>query len=257
MEKVYAFTNENLTCLKDIYSFQNAKVLTVLGSSDQYFSSVLFGAREVEVYDTNPNTWDYILFKYWGLCLFSYDEFYDYFVVKHLNDRALYDRLKEHLPYSTLKKLEKEIFSKGKRLSSFLELSDVTYPKYDSGSIIPYFSKEQFYKLKAIVSDTKFTLPKFYNVDLRTLPDHLNGKSYDILLASNIFFWIYMSNESSKVGEFKELLEKFPVCNIEALYGYLHPTIREAFLNNGFQITEVLSSNYFSNDSVVSLRKFM
>ena len=47
MEKVYAFTNENLTCLKDIYSFQNAKVLTVLGSSDQYFSSVLFGAREV------------------------------------------------------------------------------------------------------------------------------------------------------------------------------------------------------------------
>lgn len=259
MEKVYAFTNENLTCLKDIYDFKDARVLTVLGSSDQYFSSVLFGAREVEVYDTNPNTWDYLMLKFWGLRLFSYDEFFDYFVIKHLEDKYAFQKLRKHLPYNTLEKLERELFSKGKRLSSFLELVDVTYPSFESGHIIPYFSREEYDRLKYIVSNINFSLPKFYNIDLGDLPDYLDGKSYDILLTSNIFFWMYMSNEESKVGEFKELLSKFNAREIEALYGYLHPLIREAFLSHGFQIDEVVSANSFrmGNDSVVSLRKVM
>lgn len=257
MEKVYAFTNENLTSLKDIYDFKNAKVLTVLGSSDQYFSSVLFGAREVDVYDINPNTWDYLMLKFWGLRLFSYDEFFNYFVVKRLDDKSAFQKLKKHLPYKTLEKLESEVFSKGESLSSFLELIDVTYPSFESGHIIPYFSREGYDKLKSIVSDINFSLPQFYSMSLEDLPDYLNGKSYDIMLASNIFFWMYMSNEESKVGEFKELLSRFNVRDIEALYGYLHPSVREAFLSHGFQIDEVISANSFrmNNDSVVSLRK--
>lgn len=257
MEKVYAFTNENLTCLKDIYDFNGSRVLTVLGSADQYFSSILFGAQRVDVYDINPNTWDYFLFKFWGLRLFSYDEFFKYFVETRLNDRVLFERLRRHLSYSTLEKLEKEVFSKGKKLSSFLELCDVTYPSYDRGDIIPYFSKDNFYKLKSIVKDSNFILPEFYNSYLEDLPEELNLKEYDILLASNIFFWMYMSNEASRVGEFKELLLKFNARNMEALYGYLHPTIREAFLSHGFVIDDVESANSFrlDRDSVVTLRK--
>lgn len=64
MGYVYAFTNENLTCLKDLYDFKDKKVLTVLGSGDQYFSSVLFGAKEVDVYDIEPKAWDYFVLKF-------------------------------------------------------------------------------------------------------------------------------------------------------------------------------------------------
>lgn len=37
MKGVYPFTNENLTSYQNLYHFDNAKVLSVLGSGDQYF----------------------------------------------------------------------------------------------------------------------------------------------------------------------------------------------------------------------------
>ena len=38
--KVYDFTNENVACLKNIYHIEGAKVLSIVGSGDQYFSCV-------------------------------------------------------------------------------------------------------------------------------------------------------------------------------------------------------------------------
>lgn len=43
-DRVFPFTNENLTSYGKIYNFDNAKVLSFLGSGDQYFSSILHGA---------------------------------------------------------------------------------------------------------------------------------------------------------------------------------------------------------------------
>ncbi|MEG0960743.1 MAG: hypothetical protein RSE60_06630, partial [Erysipelotrichaceae bacterium] len=55
--KVYGFTNENVSSFKDLYDFDNADVLTVLGSGDQYFTSILNGAKNVDVYDINRCAW--------------------------------------------------------------------------------------------------------------------------------------------------------------------------------------------------------
>ena len=38
MQKIYDFTNENVSAYKDLFDFSNARVLTVLGSGDQYFT---------------------------------------------------------------------------------------------------------------------------------------------------------------------------------------------------------------------------
>ena len=40
--RVYTMSNENVCCYKNIYNFDNAYVLSVLGSGDQYFSSLLY-----------------------------------------------------------------------------------------------------------------------------------------------------------------------------------------------------------------------
>ena len=51
MNKLYRFSNENLTSYQDLYDFKNKKVLSVIGSGDQYFSSILYGAEEVTCFD--------------------------------------------------------------------------------------------------------------------------------------------------------------------------------------------------------------
>ena len=51
MQKIYDFTNENVSAYKDLFDFSNARVLTVLGSGDQYFTSLLNGAKNIEVFD--------------------------------------------------------------------------------------------------------------------------------------------------------------------------------------------------------------
>ena len=47
MNKVYKFSNENLTSYQELYDFTDKKVLSVIGSGDQFFSSILYGAKEV------------------------------------------------------------------------------------------------------------------------------------------------------------------------------------------------------------------
>ena len=52
-KRVYAMTNENVASFKQLYDFDMAKVFTVLGSGDQYFTSLLNGASEISVFDVN------------------------------------------------------------------------------------------------------------------------------------------------------------------------------------------------------------
>jgi len=63
-DKAYAFTNENLKSYRQLYDFEGAKVLSVVGSGDQYFASILYGAKEVTLFDNNPNGWYHFLLKY-------------------------------------------------------------------------------------------------------------------------------------------------------------------------------------------------
>ena len=50
MNRIYGFTNENVFSYQSLYNFSGADVLSVLGSGDQYFSSLLYGANCVEVF---------------------------------------------------------------------------------------------------------------------------------------------------------------------------------------------------------------
>ena len=52
MQSVYSFTNENVNSYGNLYNFDNARVLSVLGSGDQYFTSLLYGAKSIDLFDT-------------------------------------------------------------------------------------------------------------------------------------------------------------------------------------------------------------
>lgn len=151
-------------------------------------------------------------------------------------------------------RLEEYLLDSCRNIGNFLSYSDVIEPKYDNGRFIPYFSREQFYILKGLLAARG--LPKFYNENLKNLSCMLE-KSYDILLASNILFYLYNIPGNKEVKEFKEILDKFNCSQIEALYGFgLNDFLEKELIENGFDIEKVQSgTRMMLHDYVVSLRK--
>ena len=64
MNKVYGFTNEFVAAYPEIYDFDNANVLSIIGSGDQYFTAMLAGAKSVTVFDLNVNAWHHFVLKF-------------------------------------------------------------------------------------------------------------------------------------------------------------------------------------------------
>lgn len=253
MKQVYPFTNENLSSYKDLYNFENAKVLSVLGSGDHYFSSLLYGAKEIELYDCNFSTWDFLVLKYYGIIILNYDEFYDFFVTKRLDDLKTFNKLLSYLPHDSAKRLAK--IQKQYRILTHVLYLDIIDDKYHSGRVIPYFEEEKYYQLQSILLNQK--LPNFYLSDLRYLPWVVENKSYDIILTSNIFDWLYKDLEEESVTEYKELLNRFNYGEVQALYCWnLSESLKQELENNHFEIQYVPSTKVLSltHDSVVSLR---
>ena len=103
-------------------------------------------------------------------------------------------------------------------------------------------------------SSTKERLEEIEN----KLADLSSKNRYDIILASNIFYWLYLDEEEDKVEEYKNLLEKFDCPVIQALYSWSLPNdLEKVFLENGFSINSVSSAKSYqlSDDKVVSLCK--
>ena len=253
MKHIYPFTNENLTSYQNLYNFDNSKVLSVLGSGDQFFSSLLYGAKEIELYDSNFLAWDFFILKYYGILILNYEEFYDYFVIKRLDSSYYFNKLLQYLPQSSINRLEK-LKKQYRYLSSALYL-DIIEDKYNNGEYIPYFDKEKYYQLQSILMKQK--IPNFYSVHLQHLPQIVENKSYDIILTSNIFDWLYKDIEEEGVTEYKEILNKFNYKEIQALYCWnLSESLKQEFMKNNFEIQSIpsIKTLSLSNDSVISLR---
>lgn len=101
--KVYDFTNENVNCLNNLYHFDNSKVLSVIGSGDQYFTSILNGAKKADVFDLNTTSYLYLILKFYAIRELSYEEFYDLLINKNFENAFIYKKLEPFLPLEVLK----------------------------------------------------------------------------------------------------------------------------------------------------------
>lgn len=258
MGDVYLFTNENVASFKSIYNFENAKVLTVLGGGEQYFSSLLYGASQVDVYDINMSSWDVFVLKFYAIINLEYEEFFDYFVTKKLDDCKYFEKLKKYLPQDVRERLA-NLYANDGKLSCILDF-DMAEISLNNGRVIPYFNKEEYYRLKKILTGKK--LPLFYNKNLVDLPQILSGEYYDIVLTSNIFYWIYSADEIEKINEsvveYKRMLSKFNCPLIQVLYCWgLNEALHAELKKNGFEIEEVPPAKFcdFMPDYVISYRR--
>lgn len=229
MEKVYGFTNENLESFSTYFNFDNASVLTVLGSGDQYFESLLNGARDVEVFDINYLAWYHFLLKCTAIKILPYEEFMQMFVVDNLDNLNIYNKLREYLP-DEVKHFFDKLIGLGRKFSS-IKIKNIIF---DNSKIrnIPYFNQETYYQLQSILQSCM--LPEFYNCNLLDISKYTK-KAYDVALFSNVYHYL-----SLNAKDYRDFLNKINSPEILALYTwFLNREEKKEFLANGFDLYQI------------------
>jgi len=240
--KVYDFTNENVSCLKNLYNFKSSKVLTIVGSGDQYFSSILYGANKVDLFDVNPTSYLYFILKFYSIRELSYEEFYNFLILKNIKDLNTYNKLKQVLPKEVLEYYEYLILNANNKKNilfrndgvNLLSRKNQKYYFKNDKTVIPYFIKENYYKLQNILKKTE--IPNFYNCNLLNLKSNIN-ENYDIMLLSNIYNSLNIS-----INEFTKLLVDFDIPQIEACYDW-HGWYKFDFEHEKYSTNIVLPSS--------------
>lgn len=244
IEKVYDFTNENLIDLSKIYHFADTNILTVLGSGDQYFSALLAGAKNIEVFDINYLTLYHFILKFTAIKILLYEEFIQMFVVDNLDNLSIYAKLRNFLPLKVSDFFDNLI--RLQRKFSSIKIHNTIFANTKS-KVISYLEKSEYYHLQSILNRT--SLPKFYNCNLLELPN-FTTKKYDIALLSNIYHYLAINPK-----EYKEFLSKLNCYDILALYTWILSEEEQAeFTKNGFDIYQI-PGVLKNDDYVVSLSR--
>lgn len=256
--RVYDFTNENVACLERLYNFKGAKVLSVVGSGDQYFASILNGAKKIDLFDLNPTSYLYFVLKFFSIRELAYEEFYDFLILKNFNNINVYKKLESVLPKEILKyykylmmytKNTRKIYFKKDGIDLFSKKNQKYYFENDK-TVIPYFIKDTYYLLQEKLKNTE--LPNFFQVNLLDIKSIIK-ENYDILLASNIFDYVSMTSI-----EYVKKINEFDIPEIQVCYDWFGLYI-EDFTAMGCSVNRVLPSSVKkygkSKQFVYSLKK--
>lgn len=233
MNKVYGFTNEFVGAYPDVYDFDNADVLSVIGSGDQYFTAMLAGAKSVTLFDLNVNAWYHFVLKFMAIKHLSFEEFWQFFITDDLNNFALYLKIRGYLPkdvraFFDLIRVTRLRFSSIKVRSCFSE--SITQDDYLR--MLPYLTSENYYKLQEILK--KSELPNCIIKEFSSIALGDERKNYDLMLLSNIYHWMDI-----RPPAFKFLLDQFEPCVIQALYIWTRCGEITDFENLGFDLNTV------------------
>lgn len=229
-KRVYTMTNENVASFKQLYNFDMANVLTVLGSGDQYFTSLLNGASEVSVFDVNYTAWLFFRIKFKAIRVLDYNDFVKLFIYRKFNDIDIYNKMYNHLTYDELN----YYVYLANQVNNNYRYCECFHPNTllrvnDKERLIPYIDVDNYYRLKEIISKRK--LPKFYLGDFMKLPIK---SGYDIILLSNIYDYV-----DSEVNEFREHIDRYQAIDVLARYCFSFNDEDDVFLDNGFVISTV------------------
>lgn len=232
MEKIYGFTNENISEYQNMYDFCNKSVLSVIGSGDQYFNAILNGAKDTHLYDINIIAWYHFVLKYMAIKYLSYEEFCSFFFTNNLHDVDVYLKLRDCLP-----KEVKDFFDnlvKQRIKFSSIKINQTVFNLFsikDFEKYIPYLKEENYYKLQGMLLNKK--LPKCFIGDIFKILSKLED-SYDLVLLSNIYAWCDMS-----VLDYKSILDKTKIPLAQAMYYWHSGKEIEEFTSNGFTLDKI------------------
>lgn len=214
-EKIYTFTTENIAGSLEYFDLKDKKFFTVGSSFDQCLNAFFLGAKDITLYDINPNSKYHAYFKIAAILCLTYTEFQEFYFLQGLKqyynpntfNKEIFNRIKD-----TLRLLDYE---------SFL-FFDELFTLYDSKTIREYIfdddedrnqairgfniylkSEENYNKLKSILKGISF---KFICGDI--FKDKIDGE-YDNVMLSNLC-------TTTTVDNLKQLIEKIDINNLNS-----------------------------------------
>lgn len=214
-EKVYTFTTENIAGSLVYFDLKDKKFFTVGSSFDQCLNAFFLGARDITLYDINPNSKYHAYFKIAAILCLNYIEFQEFYFLQGLKQ------------YYNPNTFNKEIFNRVKDTLRLLDYEsflffDELFTLYDSKTIREYIfdddedrnqairgfniylrSEENYNKLKSILKGICF---KFICGDI--FKDKIEDK-YDNVMLSNLC-------TTTTVDNLKQLIEKIDENNLNS-----------------------------------------
>ncbi len=190
------------------------KILCVSSSGDNPLEYALNGFKDIDCVDINQVALFFTQLKIAGIKSLTYEEFFSFFN-GDMTLRNLYDKVRNFLSGETLyfwdtvyMLIEEEnIFYWSKPHIGNLFRGDAG--NYDDvrQQKESYINKENYYKLKAKISDVNFN---YLNLDLFDLKyiNKLINDTYSVIMLSNIFDYYYFERSS-----FDELCDKINIIN--------------------------------------------
>lgn len=219
MAVIFRFSNENLSSYQKLYDFNDARVLSVGGSGDQYFTAILNGAKEVTLFDRDPNFWPYFATKFYAIQAISYNEFLKHFV---WNDRfqPMFDSAEQYMPAKVKDAINEKVIKRN--IATGFCNSEIFYAIETKA--IPYLDSIGYERLQQNLKGRD--LPDIHITDIRDLPKEVGKNPYDIMLTSNIYDWI---SRITTPTEYLSLLDNFNCPIFQAMYAHEFPVQSEEF----------------------------
>lgn len=214
-EKIYTFTTENIAGSLEYFDLKDKKFFTVGSSFDQCLNAYYHGARDITLYDINPNSKYHAYFKIAVILCLNYIEFQEFYFLQGLKQ------------YYNPNMFNKEMFNKIKYTLRLLDYEsflffDELFCLYGSKTIREYGfdddedrnqairgfniylkSEENYNKLKSILKGICF---KFICGDI--FKEKIEGK-YDNVMLSNLC-------TTTTVDNLKQLIEKIDINNLNS-----------------------------------------
>ena len=214
-EQIYTFTTENIAGSLEYFDLKDKKFFTVGSSFDQCLNAYYYGARDITLYDINPNSKYHAYFKIAVILCLNYTEFQEFYFLQGLKQ------------YYNPNTFNKEIFNRVKDTLRLLDYEsflffDELFTLYDSKTIREYIfdddedrnqairgfniylkSEENYNKLKSILKGICF---KFICGDI--FKEKIEGK-YDNVMLSNLC-------TTTTVDNLKQLIEKIDENNLNS-----------------------------------------
>ena len=214
--KIFYSSSENLDEIFNVIDVKDKNVLTIMGSSDQYFYAYYYGARNVDSFDINKFSKYYYYLRLWGINYL--DEFYP--------------DLSNHKYIYSLLKLVKCNSEDEEEAYSFWN----NYIRY----IFPFDNENFFYVGSNILRDIDINKLKnvingksnnFYHTNIK---DKFTDSKYDVIMLSNML----------------EFCSDYLYLTRDNLYNLLSDNgivVCSNILTDGFMENRVFSSVFYKN----------
>ena len=251
----YKFSNENLIGYYDKFNIKNGRVLTVCGSGDQVLSSILYGAKEIDCFDSNSTAYYNMMLKYYGIKYLDYSDFIDFFGIssKDVDIKKIYDSFKHRIDNKNIRVFFDLLIEE--KLSISCLYNNDTENMENLFYNVPYLIPENYYKLKNIIDNAKIN---FKQSDLFNVFENFDGK-YNFVNFSNIYD--YVSNSLRFcifIDKAKSHLEDDGAIMINYSWSKPHfsNSINETAEFIGAYQTSIPSCNYNCKDNLNSIMYF-